>query len=68
MNIFHAPTVLWKRTPVVCTSRMISPNWVDITLTKSGVVIEKKTFLSVRAAADFAIDRLNTYGVSRENT
>jgi hypothetical protein len=67
MDFFNAPTVLWEHASVVCTSRMVSPHSVDVTLTASGVVIEQKSFLTTTAAADYAIEKMNAYNVGREN-
>ena len=63
----NAQTVLWEHAAVVCTSRMVSPNSVDVTLTANGVVIERKSFVSTVAAADYAVEKMNAYNVGREN-
>jgi hypothetical protein len=68
MDIFNAPTVLWEHAAVVCTSRMVSPNSVHVTLTASGVVIEQKSFPTATAAADYAIEKMNAYNIGREDT
>jgi hypothetical protein len=65
MDLFHPPTVLWEHASVVCTSRMVSPTRVDVTLTARGVVIEQKSFSTASAAADYALAKMDTYGVSR---
>jgi hypothetical protein len=68
MDVFNPPTVLWEHASVVCTSQMVSSTRVDVTLTASGVVIQQKTFPTSSAAANYAIEQLNAYGVGRKNT
>jgi len=63
----HTSAVMWEHASVVCTSRRFGSSRVEIVLTASGVVIEEQSFATAKAAADFAIKRMHTYGVPLEH-
>jgi hypothetical protein len=63
----HTSAVMWEHASVVCTSRRFGSSRVEIVLTSNGVVIEEQSFSTAKAAADFAIKCMHTYGVLLEH-
>jgi hypothetical protein len=57
----NKPTLVWEQGPMVCTSRMLAPDHIEIVLTSKGVPIERTRFSDSDAAVAFALDKMRAY-------
>jgi hypothetical protein len=57
------PVVLWQDHNLICRSRTLAPDRIEITLAHDTVIFEVAFFSNHEAAADFAVSKARAYGV-----
>jgi citrate synthase len=55
------PTVIWEQGGMVCTSRTLGPDRIEIALAVKAVVIERHIFPDVDTASAFVLDKMHAY-------
>ena len=56
-----APVILWQTGNVICRSRTLALNQIEITLAHDTVIFERAVFIDSDAATEYAVAKARAY-------